>query len=481
MPQYDQLTGTSARMQLPDVLKAVMELCPHGLMLRSGDDVLYSNAAWKRLRDGVEESSESSTSPSKHLREDCFSVTLEDHPVEVSIIQDVTARAQLEVQLREAQKLEALGRWVGSIVHDFRNVLTAVMLYSDLLAQTAEPGSVAAKYNGEVKEAAKRGTDLVGQLLSFARQREPEVTVVSLNSLLNGVRDVLHRMTGEDIDLIFDLCAAPCRARVDATQIQQVVFNLAVNSRQAMPEGGRIVVRTREIVDTADPGASGAGWIELVVSDDGLGMDAATLTRAFEPFFTTKPKGKGTGLGLTTVQSIVSQYGGSVSIESKPAKGTTVRVLLPRVDAAQCDVPTDVSANVPVGSETVLLVEDDAAVRASIREMLSHLGYRVLEASAGLDAIRAAESFEGPIDLLLADMVLPGLSGREIARRIKLGRPDLPILFISGYEPVREGDGPDIFSKPFTKQALAHKVREVLDSSGPGLNRARLTSVQAPG
>lgn len=469
MPNRDQLKGTSAWPQLPEPLKAALEACPHGLMLRGGQDVLYANTAWKRLSDLRESATAQSA---KDLHEARFNATFEGHPVEINVMQDVTARVQLEAQLREAQKLEALGRWVGSIVHDFRNVLTAVMLYSDLLAQTTEPGSVAAKYNAEVRQAARRGTDLVGQLLSFARQRAPEVTVFSLNSLLHGVRDVLRRMSGEDVDLVFDLGESPCRVRVDATQMQQVLFNLAVNSRQAMPGGGRIVIRTRETAATPDSvnAAASNGWVELVISDDGVGMDHAVLARAFEPFFTTKPKGKGTGLGLPTVQSIVTQYGGSVSIDSKAAEGTTVRVLLPRAEAAPDEFRPERVAGVPTGSETILLVEDDSSVRSSMGEMLKRCGYRVLEASAGLDAIRAAEDFEGHVDLLLADMVLPGLSGREIARQIKLGRPDLRVLFISGYEPDRENRRPDVFSKPFDEQALAHKVRQVLDS-GPGLSR----------
>ncbi len=462
--------------RLPDVLQAAIEACPHGLMLRSHDTVLGSNSAWKRLSEQIaQRSGVRATAPAHELREVSFKVVFEGEPVEISVIQDVTERAHLEAQLRAAQKLESLGRWVSSIVHDFRNLLTAVMLYSDLVAQSTDPGSVAAKYNAEVKQAAERGTDLVGQLLSFARQRAPEVTAVSLNSLLNGVRDVLRRMTGEDIDLVFDLCSHSCRTRVDATQMQQVVFNLVVNARQAIPDGGRILIRTQEISETSgdhSPAAEPDVWVELTVSDDGVGMDSSTLKRAFEPFFTTKPKGKGTGLGLTTVQSIVAQYGGTVAIESRPGEGTTVRVLLRRVDEPACDSKAESADEVPGGTETVLVVEDDASVRASIREMLTQCGYRVLDASTGLEGMRVAEEFEGRIDLLLADMVLPGLSGREIARRIKLGRPELHILFISGYEPDTAIEGPDLFSKPFSKQALAQKVREVLDSSGPGLSRA---------
>lgn len=465
--------------QLPGVLKTVIELCPHGVLLRSGDEVLYANAAWTHLRDGTVASKEGQNPSGRELHEASFALTFENRPVEISVIQDISARTRLEAQLQEAQRLESLGRWVGSIVHDFRNVLTAVMLYSDLLAQITEPGSIGAKYNSEVKEAVKRGTDLIGQLLSFARQRTPEVKDLSLNSLLSGVRDVLRRMTGEDVELVFDLCDSPCRVHVDATQMQQVIFNLVVNARQAMPEGGRITIRTRQLTGTANhgQGAVAAGTVELVVSDDGVGMDSATLSHAFEPFFTTKPKGKGTGLGLPTVQSIVTQYGGSVCIDSKPAEGTTITILLPLAESERIEVGCETAGDVPCGSETVLLVEDDSAVRTPMREMLSQLGYTVIEASAGLDAIRAAEQHEGPINLLIADMVLPGLSGREIARRIKMDRPEVRVLFISGYEADGVSQLPDLFSKPFTKQALARKVREVLDCSEPGFSRAHSTYI----
>jgi two-component system, cell cycle sensor histidine kinase and response regulator CckA len=476
MPQDKDHQGTTPS-PLPDVVKLAMDACPHGLKLRSGANDLYSNAAWARLCGGLEQD-QSEVQPSRQTQRASFKLSFEGMPVEVDVIQDVTERRQLEAQLQEAQKLEALGRWVGSIVHDFRNLLTAVMLYSDLVAQTVSPGSSAAKYNDEVRDATKRGADLIAQLLSFARQRAPEVTELSLNSLLDGVRDVLRRMTGEDVELIFDLSDAQCRTRADSTQVQQVIFNLVVNSRQAMPEGGRIVIRTREIsADTAE-GNRRNGWAELTVSDDGVGMDRATLSRAFEPFFTTKPTGKGTGLGLSTVQTIVAQYGGSVSIDSQPGYGTTVTVLLPRAESGRSEIPCRAqTSELPGGSETILLVEDDSSVRASIGELLRQCGYRVIETQAGLEAIRASDTESGRIDLLLADMVLPGLSGREVARRLKLGRPDLRVLFISGYEPDQHHSDTSVFFKPFDKGALAHKVREVLDSSAPEPIRSHSSSV----
>jgi two-component system cell cycle sensor histidine kinase/response regulator CckA len=471
--------GACALLEVPPILRMAMDACPHGLTLCSGGEVLYSNAAWKRLESGQSTSSEL-LGHIPDTRYTTYDLRVNESPIQIRVLQDITERKQLESQLHEAQRLEALGRWVGAIVHDFRNVLTAVMLYSDLLEQRVEAGSPAAKYNDEVREAARRGTDLIGQLLSFARQRAPEVTVLSVNSLLNGIRDVLRRMSGEDIELKFDLCDSPCRVLVDATQMQQVVFNLVVNARQAMPEGGHMVISTRENEPDGSHAVSddGEGWVEMVVSDEGVGMDEATLSRAFEPFFTTKPKGKGTGLGLTTVQSIITQYGGSVSIESKPALGTTVTIILPRADEGKSDVKSDMrTKDLPVGAETVLVVEDEASVRSSISELLRQSGYHVVEAGGGLEAIQVAEMFEGPIDLLLADMVLPGLSGREIARRIKLSRPGLRVLFISGYESAQDGQDSDIFSKPFTREKLARKVREALDSNRSSLCQSGPTSV----
>jgi CheY-like chemotaxis protein/two-component sensor histidine kinase len=341
------------------------------------------------------------------------------------------------------------------------------MLYSDLLAPHLVAGSVPEAYNEEVRQAVRRGTDLISQLLSFARQQQEEPDVFSLNSLLRSLREVLARMIGEEVEIVYELAEAPCNVRVTPVQIEQVVFNLALNSRDAMPGGGTIRIRTEEVAHQKDRMAQ----VVLIVADSGCGMDQATLARIFEPFYSTKPHGKGTGLGLSTVQSIVTRCGGSVWVESSPGHGTEVRILLPRADVpSETKSSSPPMADVPPGSETVLVVEDDTAVRDSIREALAQCGYIVKVAGDGPEALAAVAGMERPPDLLITDLVLPGISGRELARRLRSTGASIPTLFISGYEQSTTAHDADnfVFAKPFSRGALARKVRQLLDCGKPG-------------
>ncbi|HYH01160.1 MAG TPA: ATP-binding protein [Terriglobales bacterium] len=448
-----------------ELFRAALDASPHGIMLRKGEEDLYRNDAWERLTAPSEGRSDC-PSAVRDIRRAGYVFNYNGENIEVTIAQDVTERISVEAQLREAQKLEALGRWVGGVVHDFNNLLTAIMLYSDLLAQHIPSSGAPAAYNQEVRMAVKRGTGLISQLLSFARQQQSEADVFSLNALIRAVRDVLQRMIGEDVEIVFQLSESPCGVKVVPSQIEQVLFNLALNSRDAMPTGGTLTIRTEERFST-----TAEAQVALVILDTGCGMDKATLSRVFEPFFTTKPEGKGTGLGLTTVHSIVTQCGGSVCVESEPGKGTCVTVLLPSRELEPNPVTDEaVASDLPCGSESVLVVEDDSAVRESLREVLTTCGYDVLVAADGPQAIEVAEGLAHPVDLLITDLVLPGMSGRDVASQLRAANPDMVTLFISGYEQPQTAISAEhnVFSKPFSREALARKVRQELDLHKPG-------------
>jgi signal transduction histidine kinase len=451
--------------------RAAMDASPHGIILRAEGAVVYENAAWDSITiPGImKKKGKRAPMAVEHSR---FEFEFDGTPVEAIVARE-TSRGEADSELRDVQKLEVLGRWVGGVVHDFNNLLTAVMLYSDLLEQTLPAGGVQSAYNDEIRNAAKRGADLTGQLLGFARQRTPEPVLISLNALIHGMSDVLRRMIGEHLELVFDLAEAPCNVMINPSQMEQVLFNLALNSRDAMPGGGKITVQTRE-VQVSEPGRA---QVSLIVSDTGTGMDNGTLSHIFEPFFTTKPGGKGTGLGLSTVQSIVTQNGGTISVDSQVGLGTTVKVLLPRVDLAHAKESTEPpDAQLPVGDETVLVAEDDSAVRTSIGTLLEQCGYTVLMAENGPEAVRIASQFPGRVDLLIADLVLPGYSGREVARRLKAARSLTSVLFISGHDQSNEdhsGEDTTVLAKPFHKHALAARVRQSLDSGAPAAKRAQ--------
>ncbi len=396
-----------------------------------------------------------------------------DDPIVAGIVissRDVTERLTLEAQLRQAQKLEAVGRLVGGVAHDFNNLLTIILGGMEALEEQIPVGDGRRAEIRPIAEAGERAATLVGQLLAFSRQQMVTPVVLDLNLLVADLRVLLGRLVEDDVTVRLQPAAAPALVRADAGQIEQVLLNLVANARDAMPDGGAIEIEL-EIISVPDETASGhdmpAGrYVRLAVRDNGIGMTEETLTHAFDPFFTTKETGRGTGLGLASVYGIVKQSQGHVWLESIPGRGTTCTICLAlenaRPDAATPPAPEPWRG----GSETILIAEDDAGLRRYVRIALGRLGYRVLE-STGEDSIAVAAGFDGPIDLLLTDVVMPGHSGPDLAKTLQESRPGLPVLFMSGYAAnhrravgISQGS---FIQKPFRTRDLAAAVRRALD------------------
>jgi PAS domain S-box-containing protein len=401
---------------------------------------------------------------------------LDDPHVQGVVInaRDVTERKSLEGQLLQAQKMEAVGRLAGGVAHDFNNVLTAILGYTGLLLDGLPTLSPLRPDLEEIRKAAERAAGLTRQLLAFSRKQVLETRVLDLNELVADMDRLLRRLLGEDMDVVTNLDRTLGAVRADPAQLEQVVVNLAVNARDAMPQGGRLLIETRnaELDDSyarehapVRPGR----YVMLALSDAGTGMTPETMAHVFEPFFTTKEAGRGTGLGLSTVYGIVKQSGGYVWCYSEPEQGTTFKVYLPRVDEPIERLPVRAAAGPTHGSETILLVEDESDLRALTRRVLEKHGYRVLEAGTAGAALALTGEHTGPIHLLLADVVLPGASGRMLADELLTRRAELKVLFMSGYTEdavVRRGvlaANTAFIQKPFSAEGLAAKVREVLD------------------
>jgi len=394
----------------------------------------------------------------------------------LGIGRDVTERLGLEQQLRQAQKMEAVGRLAGGIAHDFNNILTAITGHADLLLEDLGHHDPRRADVDEIRRSAERAAGLTRQLLAFSRQQVLQPKVVDLNALVLDMDKLLRRLIGEDVELATVLDPTLGRVTADPGQLEQVIVNLAVNARDAMPQGGKLTLETRNIdLDSSytlehslvKPGP----YVQLTVSDSGIGMDEETQAHAFEPFFTTKPRGQGTGLGLAMVYGTVKQSGGFIWVYSEPGRGATFKIYLPRVDApVESAAPPAPVERPPRGSETVLLAEDKPAVRAIARQALERQGYTVLAAPSGADALALAAQHGATIHLLLTDVVMPGMSGRDLADRLTAQRPGIRVLYISGYTDnaiVRHGmlePGLAYLQKPFRPDALVRKVREVLDA-----------------
>ncbi len=390
----------------------------------------------------------------------------------IAILKDITERKALETQLRQLQKMEAVGQLSGGIAHDFNNLLGVILGYSEILEAGLDRTSKLYKTAVEIQKAGQRAASLTRQLLAFSRQQVLEPRVLSLNAVVADTEKMLRRLIGEHIEITTQLAADLGRIKADQGQIEQVIMNLAVNSRDAMPEGGKIIIETKNVdldQEYADrhPATAPGRYIELAVTDTGVGMDAQTQSHIFEPFFTTKELGKGTGLGLATVYGVVKQSGGYVWVYSELGLGTTFKVYLPRVDAAVRQSPTADTIKAPSkGSETILLVEDEESLRTLTRTMLEQNGYTVLEAGGGEEAMEIARRAACHIDLLLTDMVMAGMNGRAVAYNLSLIRPGVKVLYMSGYSGFGSRDldesGEVMLTKPFTRSTLLRKLDEVL-------------------
>jgi two-component system, cell cycle sensor histidine kinase and response regulator CckA len=396
---------------------------------------------------------------------------------ELVVLMDVTGRRQLEEQLRQAQKMEAVGMLAGGVAHDFNNLLTIITGYSQLILNNLSPNDPNHNSAEQIMKAADRAATLTKQLLAFSRRQVLQPKVLDLNRLVGAMSTMLRRLIGEDVDLQIVLRQDLGQVSADPGQIEQVLMNLVVNARDAMPKGGTLTIETANVQlgdsytgrhIAAKPGP----YTMIAVSDTGTGMDEATQARLFEPFFTTKGSGRGTGLGLSTVFGIVKQSGGSVEVYSVPNRGTSVKVYLPRIDQPVTDETAATSKKVAHGTETILLVEDDEMVRSLVRDTLARDGYKVLDAPDPVEARRIADSFRGRIHLLITDVVMPKISGRELAEQLTRRRPEMKVIYMSGYTDsaiVNSGilqKEVAFLQKPFTPDSLMERVRDVLEGNG---------------
>jgi two-component system cell cycle sensor histidine kinase/response regulator CckA len=433
--------------------------------LRNGNGSRHDLGVWKhRKKDG------------KVIEVEIVSHQLDyaGRAVNLVMARDTTERRQLEEQLRQAQKMEAIGRLAGGVAHDFNNLLMVIKGHTELLLNILPPAEHVTRKIEQIDRAADRAASLTCQLLAFSRRQVLQPRVISLNGVVEDMGRLLPRLIGEDVELVVRTAPDLGAIRADANQMEQIIMNLAVNARDAMPGGGRLVLETSnaELDHThavSHPGTQPGCYVLLTVSDSGTGMDAETLAHVFEPFFTTKEQGRGTGLGLATVYGAVKQSGGYIGVYSDLGKGTCFNIYFPRVDQpAEKTAPLHRIADVPRGTETILLSEDEQGVREVAREFLESGGYKVLEARDGAEALRVAKEHAGPIDLLVTDMVMPGMNGSELAALLQQQCDGVRVIYMSGYSEhaVMEGAKKNaplcLLAKPFSRDTILRTVREVL-------------------
>ena len=463
-----ELESTSSFEQVhPDDRQIVVDAAADARKTGVGKRIEYR----MRHRDGSWVYLESTASPVVNAKGEVESLVI--------VNRDISERRRLEEQLRQSQKMDAIGRLSGGVAHDFNNLLGVIIGYAEILQERiAETDAMRAPVDQIIK-AGSRASSLTKQLLAFSRQQVLEPKVLVLNAVVSDTEKMLRRLIGEDIELRTTLEPDLGKIRADQGQIEQVIMNLVVNARDAMPDGGKLTIETRNFeIDEkfarryAYPVLPGS-YVQLIVSDNGVGMDTATQQRIFEPFFTTKEKGKGTGLGLSLVYGVVKQSGGYIDVLSARGKGTTFNIYLPRVGQNAVETKT-IGPDRPEelrGTETILLAEDEDTLRALTRHLLELYGYRVLEACDGNQALRLSDQSADEIQLLLTDVVMPGISGRTLADQLKQKRPDIKVVFMSGYTGQQVGGkeilepGSAFLQKPFTREGLARKVREALDVS----------------
>jgi PAS domain S-box-containing protein len=392
----------------------------------------------------------------------------------IAFINDISQRKQLEEQLLQAQKMEAVGRLAGGVAHDFNNMLTVIQGYNRMILDDLPAADPLRECAEEIHRAAERAGALTNQLLAFSRRQLIQPRAMSVNAVVEHTEKMLRRLIGEDVELVLHLAPGIGNIRADPSHIEQAIVNLVVNSRDAMPFGGRITIETSDVTldehySHSHVGVQPGPFVMIAVSDTGQGMDAETKRRIFEPFFTTKSRGKGTGLGLATVYGTVKQVGGDIWVYSEPGQGTTLKLYFPRVtEAAQQSEMKETAPPQARADETILVVEDEQSVRDLTVRILRRLGYSVLVASGGEEAIQLAKAYSSEISLLLTDVVMPGMSGRQVAEHLLAIRPDLKVLYLSGYTDstvVHHGvleHGQNFLPKPFNREVLAQKIRDIL-------------------
>jgi two-component system cell cycle sensor histidine kinase/response regulator CckA len=401
-----------------------------------------------------------------------------------AIGRDQTARERYEDQLRQSQKMEAVGKLAAGIAHDFNNLLTAILGFADIAERPLPPESPSRPPLAQIRRSGQQAAALTRQLLAFARRQILQPVVLDLNGAISDLGTMLSRLLGEDVSICYSLAHDVRRVRVDLSQIQQVIVNLAVNARDAMPRGGELRIETSNVAlgVTPQPAVSlpAGTYVSLAVSDTGEGIPADVLGHIFEPFYTTKAMGQGTGLGLATVHGIIKQSGGDIQVRTAPGRGTTFTIYLPATDAPlQVDERVVLADARTAAPGTVLLIEDDDAVREFAREVLRSRGWRVLEAAGPLEALTMCTEGDETFDVVVTDVVMPGLSGGELADRLEQLRPGVPVLFVSGYadvDVIGRGQlraGRQLLSKPFTGAELAYRVQELFAATRPGPYRRR--------
>jgi signal transduction histidine kinase len=397
-------------------------------------------------------------------------------PQIVGVLRDITGYKQLEAQFMQAQKMEAIGALAGGVAHDFNNMLNVINGYCELVLEELSESDPIRKDILQISQAGTRAKSLTAQLLAFSRKQILQPAVLNLNEVIESTHSMLRRLIPENIDLV--VCASPDLGLIcaDSGQIQQILMNLVVNARDAMPDGGKLTIETVNVdydeeYIRSHPVAKAGPYVMMAISDNGLGMDEKTRTHLFEPFFTTKEKGKGTGLGLSTVYGIVKQSEGFIWVYSEPGHGATFKIYFPRVEGKASNPEENIDSDEMVqGVETILITEDEDAVRSLVARVLRERGYVVLEASTGQDALAAVSNFPGEIHLAIADVIMPGMNGRDLVAKIQFMRPSIKALYVSGYTDsaiVHHGvldSGIAFLQKPFSIRNLVRKVREILDS-----------------